>query len=160
RQHLRKPIGLMEVIDIGIQIASALSAAHTVGIVHRDIKPENIMVREDGLVKVLDFGLAKLVRKDSKPTVNEVDRNAPTQTLTNTLAGRVLGTVTYMSPEQTRGPNVDARSDIWSLGVVLYELITGAPPFSGESHSDIIASILKTDPLPLDQHIEGSPPEL
>jgi serine/threonine-protein kinase len=151
-------MGLLRVIDIAAQVASALSAAHDSGIVHRDIKPENIMVRKDGLVKVLDFGLAKLV--ESEWLAESVARDAPTQALTQTIAGRVLGTVTYMSPEQTRGSNVDQRSDIWSLGVVLYEMIAGTTPFIGDTQSDVIAAILKTDPKPLAHYSADAPPEL
>jgi len=161
RQRLRRrQMGLLTVVDIASQIASALSAAHEAGIVHRDIKPENIMVRKDGLVKILDFGLAKLVENDWTNDSEEIDRDAPTQTLTITVPGRVLGTVAYMSPEQTRGPNVDARSDIWSLGVVLYEMITGTAPFHGDSRSDVIAAILKSDPTPLSHFSPDVPPEL
>src|SRR5690349_952265 len=110
RQHLQQPLKLLEILDITIQIASALVAAHAAGIVHRDIKPENIMVRKDGIVKILDFGLAKLTERQESQ-VGE----ATTMALVNTEPGSVLGTATYMSPEQAAGREVDTRSDIWSL---------------------------------------------
>src|SRR5437660_11197256 len=108
------PLKPSEAIDVGIQVASALCAAHSVGIVHRDIKPDNIMLRRDGIVKVLDFGLAKL----TQPSAPAVDTQAATKPLVQTEPGRVMGTVAYMSPEQVRGLDLDARTDIWSLGVV------------------------------------------
>src|SRR5690349_12638986 len=116
RQHLQQPLKLLEILDISIQIASALVAAHAAGIVHRDIKPENIMVRADGIVKLLDFGLAKLTEREE--LLAEPD--ATTLALVNTEPGSILGTVAYMSPEQAAGRVVDARADIWSVGVVLY----------------------------------------
>src|SRR6266540_508517 len=117
REHVwQKRMKPSEVLEIAIQIASALSAAHEAGITHRDIKPENIMLRRDGYVKVLDFGLAKLTEQKSS------DSEAPT--MVRTLPGMVMGTIKYMSPEQARGLEVDARTDIWSLGVVLYEILT------------------------------------
>ncbi|CAN5577217.1 hypothetical protein BH10ACI1_BH10ACI1_33540 [soil metagenome] len=125
-----------KIAEIAAQVVSALSAAHESGIVHRDIKPENIMIRRDRIVKVLDFGLAKTIRK--------VD--ADKSTLVQTKQGMVMGTVAYMSPEQTRGKEIDARSDLWSFGVVLYEMIAGKTPFDGETASDVIAAILKTNP--------------
>lgn len=140
-----EPLTLREKLDVALQVSAALSAAHGAGIVHRDIKPDNIMLRDDGLVKVLDFGLAKLT---STPDVASSRSEAPTQRpLTN--PGVVMGTVSYMSPEQARGKVVDARSDIWSLGVVLYETLTGRTPFAGESMNDSIAAILTKDPAPL-----------
>ncbi len=157
RQRIRRGrLELPEVLEIGIQIASALTAAHETGIVHRDIKPENIMVRKDHLVKVLDFGLAKLVKEEAA----ELDKEAVTQALLKTTPGLVLGTITYMSPEQARGRDVDERTDIWSLGVVLYQLVTGSLPFAGDTKSDVIASILKTDPPPLVHEAESVPREL
>ena len=132
-----------DAIDIAMQVASALSATHGVGIVHRDIKPENIMLRRDGIVKVLDFGLAKL--SPSKFPV-ETDPEAPTQAQINTEPGTVLGTAQYMSPEQARGFEVDARSDIWSLGCVLYEMITARQPFIGETTIDVMSGILHREP--------------
>ncbi|MCA1602593.1 MAG: serine/threonine protein kinase, partial [Acidobacteria bacterium] len=116
RQHLRRArLTISESLDLAIQIASALSAADEAGIVHRDIKPENIMLRRDGIVKVLDFGLAKLTERQ----VSTIDTEAATRALVNTAPGMVMGTAAYMSPEQARGIEVDARTDIWSLGVVL-----------------------------------------
>ncbi len=149
----RGPLPLPEVLDLGIQIASALAAAHEARILHRDIKPENIMVRRDRLVKVLDFGLAKLVKPEAP------DQEAATQLL-KTTPGVVMGTTSYMSPEQARGSDVDERTDIWSLGVVLHQLVTGRVPFAGDTKSDIIASILKTDPPPLIHEGEPVPREL
>jgi eukaryotic-like serine/threonine-protein kinase len=146
RQHLHHPLKLTEILDISIQIASALVAAHAAGIVHRDIKPENIMIRKDGIVKVLDFGLAKLVdRYDGSGTGSE----ATTFALVNTEPGTVLGTAAYMSPEQALGRDVDARSDIWSLGVVIYEMLTSRAPFEGMSRSHIIVAITDREPPPV-----------
>jgi serine/threonine protein kinase/Tfp pilus assembly protein PilF len=142
-------------LDIAVQVASALAAAHEAGVVHRDIKPENIMLRPDGYVKVLDFGIAKLTEQSSAAEHYEVGTTAVLQT----RAGLVLGTGQYMSPEQARGQKVDARSDIWSLGVVLYEMVGGIPPFPGEMPSDCIASILKTEPSPLSDVLSDVPPK-
>ena len=132
-------------LEIAVQVASALAAAHEAGVVHRDIKPENIMLRPDGYAKVLDFGIAKLT--EQRPTSD--DHTVETAAVLQTRPGFVLGTAHYMSPEQARGQKVDARSDIWSLGVVLYEMVAGSPPFRGETPSDCIASILTTEPPPL-----------
>src|SRR6266536_6246548 len=132
-------------LEIAVQVASALAAAHDAGVVHRDIKPENIMLRPDGYVKVLDFGIAKLT--EQRRTSD--DHRVETTTLLQTRPGLVLGTAHYMSPEQARGQKVDARSDIWSLGVVLYEMVAGSPPFRGETPSDCIAAILTAEPAPL-----------
>ena len=141
RQHLsRTTMKLREMLDIAVQTASALTAAHEAGIVHRDIKPENIMVRRDGYVKVLDFGLAKLVERQ------EPDSEAPT--MVNTDPGVVMGTASYMSPEQARGMDVDARTDIWSLGIVMYEMIAGRVPFGGTTTGDMLASILGDSAAP------------
>lgn len=142
RQRIAKgPMKLTEALDIAIQIASAISSAHTAGIVHRDIKPENIMLRHDDLVKVLDFGLAKVTEFDNMATSPE----KPTLEWFRTDSGVVLGTSAYMSPEQTRGLPVDARTDIWSLGVVLYEMVTNSLPFRGATRSDVIVSILEKE---------------
>jgi eukaryotic-like serine/threonine-protein kinase len=132
-------------LEIAVQIASALAAAHGAGVVHRDIKPENIMLRPDGYAKVLDFGIAKLTEQRRASD----DRSVETTALLQTRPGLVLGTAHYMSPEQARGQKVDARSDIWSLGVVLYEMVTGNPPFRGDTPSDCIAAILTAEPASL-----------
>jgi eukaryotic-like serine/threonine-protein kinase len=142
----REAFSLHEILDIAVQIASALNAAHEAGIVHRDIKPENIMRREDGLVKVLDFGLAKVVEKKRAKSGAE----AATRIQSGTIPGMVMGTIAYMSPEQARGKLTDVRTDIWSLGVVLYEMLAGFQPFTGDTASDTIAAILKTEPEPLE----------
>ena len=145
RQLLKQgQLTVTAMLDISIQIASALAAAHEAGIIHRDIKPDNIMLRHDGLVKVLDFGLVKLTEPQSA-----TDTEAPTKALVHTDAGTVMGTANYMSPEQARGQKVDARTDIWSLGVMLYEMTTGRLPFAGATTTDVLASIVKTEPIPL-----------
>ena len=140
----RSALGLDEALDVAIQVGSALVAAHKVKIAHRDIKPENIMVRRDGIVKVLDFGLAKLTES---PTF-VVDSEATTRALVNTVPGTLMGTINYMSPEQARGKDIDARTDIWSIGVVVYEMLTGRLPFSGETTSDLLAAILMSEAVP------------
>ena len=155
RQHMadaRMKTG--EVLNIVMQIASALTAAHAAGIVHRDIKPENIMVRRDGYVKVLDFGLAKLAETQTHRSDPEA------ATIVKTEPGIIMGTASYMSPEQARGQEVDARTDIWSLGVVIYEMITGRPPFEGQTFSDVISLILQKEPLALGRHALEVPTEL
>jgi serine/threonine protein kinase len=146
RQRMRNaPLKLGEVLDVSIQIASALAAAHGAGIVHRDIKPENIMLRQDGIVKVLDFGLAKLTERLPP---DSVDTEAPTSLKTD--PGTVVGTAIYMSPEQARGMSVDARTDIFSLGVLLYEMVAGRLPFEGSTSSEVLGSILgEIEPQPL-----------
>jgi serine/threonine protein kinase/tetratricopeptide (TPR) repeat protein len=131
-------VPVREAIDIGLQVASALAAAHARDIVHRDVKPENVMIRPDGYVKVLDFGRAKLT--SAAASVNP----------SLTRPGSVLGTPRYMSPEQARGLDLDARTDIWSLGVILYEMVAGHPPFDGATPTDVLAAILRADPAPLD----------
>src|SRR5947207_2473722 len=131
-------MNLHAALEIAVQVASALAAAHETGVVHRDIKPENIMLRPDGYVKVLDFGIAKLTEQRPASDHYEVGTTAVLQT----RPGLVLGTGRYMYPAQTRGKKVDARSDIWSLGVVFYEMVGGIPPFRGETPSDCIVSIL------------------
>ncbi len=143
-------------LDIAMQVASALAAAHEAGVVHRDIKPENIMLRPDGYAKVLDFGIAKLTEQ----RLASNDHTGETTAALQTRQGLVLGTARYMSPEQARGQKLDARSDIWSLGVVLYEMVGGSPPFRGETPSDCIASILTTEPPPLSGVLPDVPPQL
>src|SRR5438552_4139584 len=143
-------------LDIAVQVASALAAAHEAGVVHRDIKPENIMLRPDGYVKVLDFGIAKLTEQ----RLASDNHTSETTAVLQTRLGLVLGTAHYMSPEQARGQKVDARSDIWSLGVVLYEMVGGSPPFRGETPSDCIASILTTEPPPLSGVLPDVPLQL
>jgi len=128
-----------DVLDVVEQVASALSAAHSAGIVHRDIKPENIMRRADGLVKILDFGIAKLMESETSDFSS------------HTEAGLVMGTANYMSPEQARALPVDERTDIWSLGVVLYEMLTGRLPFGGATRMDTLVAILEREPAPLSQ---------
>jgi eukaryotic-like serine/threonine-protein kinase len=156
REQMRiKELKLSEALNIAAQIASALVAAHKAGIVHRDIKPENIMIRGDGYLKVLDFGLAKLT--EHSPAV---DTEAATRAMMNTNPGAVMGTAGYMSPEQARGLAVDARTDIWSLGVVLYEMVTKRVPFAGETPSHVIVSILEQEPPPLADYLPEAPARL
>src|SRR5499426_3511224 len=139
---------------IAEQVASALSVAHEAGIVHRDIKPENVMVRPDGLVKVLDFGLAKLTEAPARPADSEALTNL------STAPGMVMGTVSYMSPEQARGQKADHRTDIFSLGVMLYEMIAGRRPFEGATTSDVIAALLTAEPPPLGKYCAEATTEL
>jgi len=151
-------------LDVAVQIASALAAAHEAGIVHRDIKPENIMLRHDGLVKVLDFGLAKLTqeRQEGGETGRQGDDPlvSPSSHLPLSTTGVAMGTVRYMSPEQTRGDDVERRSDIFSLGIVLYEMITGRPPFEGETSDEVVSAIVEREPPPLAQYARDAPAEL
>ncbi len=155
---------LNQTLELGIQIASALDAAHQAGIVHRDIKPENLMLRPDGLVKVLDFGLAKLTtthNSGANQAADQVDTGAQTTPAEmRTTPGTILGTLRYMSPEQARGRALDGRTDIFSLGVVLYELLTRQPLFEGESTADVIAAILHKEPAPLSNYLPDVPAEL
>src|SRR6266540_716047 len=158
RQRLmRGRIEVGEGVDIAIQVASALAAAHETGIVHRDIKPENIMLRPDGYVKVLDFGIAKLAECAFADATAD---GAGSATLAETNLAAVLGTVRYMSPEQAYGAPVDKGTDIWSLGVVLYEMVTGQAPFTGETPGEVMTSILETEPAPLTSYITHTPAEL
>jgi eukaryotic-like serine/threonine-protein kinase len=155
RQRLKESsLNLAESFDIAIQICSAVSAAHQAGIVHRDIKPENIMLRRDGYVKVLDFGLAKLTEQRGQ----RVDVSAGEHV--DLSSGLLMGTVKYMSPEQARGEQVDPRSDLFSLGVVLYEMLTGQAPFGGTTASEIISSIRSDEPLPLKERVSATGDEL
>ncbi|MDQ3743734.1 MAG: protein kinase [Acidobacteriota bacterium] len=154
RQKIKRaPLPLGEAVDIAAQVAEALNAAHAAGIIHRDVKPENVMLRPDGYVKVLDFGLAKLVER------RRADGEAETR-MAETNPGAVMGTTWYMSPEQARGQTVDARTDVWSLGVVLYEMLSGSPPFVGSTASHVIVSILEREPPPVEKFLPGAPPEL
>jgi serine/threonine protein kinase/dipeptidyl aminopeptidase/acylaminoacyl peptidase len=157
RDRIKKqPLTFEETLEIAVQIASALSAAHEAKIIHRDIKPENVMLRRDGLLKVLDFGLAKLTEPD-QPII---DAEAETRAQVKTQPGVVMGTVAYMSPEQARGKETDSRSDIWSLGCVIYEMLAGRTPFAGETTADRIASIIHKEPLPLSRLVENIPSRL
>ncbi|MGI8811112.1 MAG: protein kinase domain-containing protein [Pyrinomonadaceae bacterium] len=148
---------LQTTLDIAIQVASALDAAHRAGIIHRDIKPDNVMIRPDGLVKLLDFGIAKLLEQELPP----VDHEAVTTIKPDgTSPGKVIGTANYMSPEQARGLPVDARSDIWSLGVVVYEILTGQKPFEGETVNHTIVNILEKTPTLVSAFLKDCPAEL
>jgi serine/threonine protein kinase len=160
-------MSLADTLDTSIQVAAALGAAHQAGIVHRDIKPENIMLRPDGYVKVLDFGVAKLIEhagsrhaSEGQSAAGQAGENSSTLIAFSTEPGIVMGTPNYMSPEQIRGYPVDSRSDIFSLGVVIYELVTGHQPFQGPTFSDVIAAILTSAPPPIAQYVPGAPQEL
>ena len=152
----------MKLVDVAIQVASALVAAHEAGIVHRDIKPENIMLRPDGYVKVLDFGIAKLAEQEVPATMPRDEALS----LVETNLGSILGTVRYMSPEQACGGQVDKSTDIWSLGVVLYEMVTGHAPFTGDplaehgTTREVMSSILEKEPPPLTHYVAHLPAEL
>src|SRR5256714_57417 len=157
KKHLRSgPIDFPEVLNIAIQMAGALEEAHAAGIIHRDIKPENIMIRRNGHIKMLDFGLAKLTEALS---ADEPDGEAVTRAQVRTDAGVVMGTSQYMSPEQARGLPVDARTDIWSLGVLLYEMVAGRAPFTGNTKTDVIVAIANNDPQPIGRFAPKVPPE-
>src|SRR6266513_3140179 len=157
REHLtRGRMELIEAVDVAIQMASALAAAHNAGIVHRDIKPENIMLRPDGYVKVLDFGIAKLAEQELPATMPRDEALL----LVETNLGSILGTVRYMSPEQAFGGHVDKRTYIWSLGVVLYEMLTGHAPFTGDTPGEVMSSILEKEPPPITRYIARAPAEL
>lgn len=159
RERMRGPLELKETLRIVIQIAEALAAAHEAGVVHRDIKPENVMLRRrDQIVKVLDFGLAKLTEEFIER--ENADPDASTRMIYRTEPSMILGTMRYMSPEQARGLPVDARTDIWSTGVVLYEMIARQAPFSGPTASDLLVSILDREPPLLTEVAPESPPEL
>ncbi len=156
RARIASGMKLLEVLDIATQAAGALAAAHAAGIIHRDIKPENIMVRRDGYVKVVDFGLAKLTEPEGSTT----DTEAPTRALVQTGAGTVMGTASYMSPEQAKGIDVDVRTDLWSLGAVLYEMITRHLPFAAETSPETISLILQKEPTPIRRYAPDVPAEL
>ena len=156
RQRMSTGMRLLDVLEVSSQIASALVAAHSAGIVHRDIKPENIMIRKDGYAKVLDFGLAKLTDSGD----SGADTEAPTRAMVNTGAGTVMGTAVYMSPEQAKGVQVDERTDLWSLGALLYEMTTGHVPFKGETPTETISLILQKEPPPMSRYASEIPEEL
>src|SRR6266446_848358 len=148
RERMSRPgIAVTETLEIAIQIASALQAAHEAGIIHRDIKPDNVMIRADGYVKILDFGLAKLSGPGAVAIGSVSDPEAQTQIQLQTQAGLIMGTVAYMSPEQARGQEVDRRTDTWSLGCVLYEMLTRQQPFRGETTADTLANIIHREPI-------------
>ncbi|HJQ68073.1 MAG TPA: protein kinase [Blastocatellia bacterium] len=154
----RGPTSVLEAIEIALQVADALDEAHSIGIIHRDIKSSNLIITERGLVKILDFGLAKVLTQQT-----EADDDSSDRTMLfgkETLPGVVLGTASYMSPEQARGLEVDQRSDTFSLGVVLYEMLTGKRPFEGATTSDLIVSILERDPPPLGRFSADVPANL
>src|SRR5438552_10220187 len=157
RQRLaREHLQVSEAIDVAIQVASALAAAHEAGIVHRDIKPEYSMLRPDGYVKVFYFGVAKLAEQEAPATMPKDEALL----LVETNLGSILGTVRYMSPEQASGAPVDKRTDIWSLGVVFYEMLTRHAPFTGDTPREAMASILEKEPPPLTSYNRQTPPEL
>src|SRR6184192_3570293 len=150
RQRLaRGRMQVGEALDVAVQVASALAAAHEAGIVHRDINPGNIMLRRDGYVKVLDFGIAKLAESAFAEATAD---GTGSMTLADTNLGSILGTARYMSPEQAYGEHVDQSTDIWSLGVVLYEMVTGHVPFTGDTPQDVMSSILEKEPRPLTEY--------
>src|SRR6476619_2069573 len=158
RQRLmRGRMELSQAVDVAIQVATALAAAHEAGIAHRDIKPENIMLRPDGYVKVLDFGIAKLAESAFAKAAAD---GAESMTLAETNLGSISGTVRYMSPEQARGAPIDKRTDIWSLGVVLYEMIAEHAPFTGDTSKEVMSSILEKEPPPLTSYVAHPPAEL
>jgi len=173
RAHLANQSASFETaLEIAIQIASALEAAHTAGIIHRDIKPENVMIRPDGLVKILDFGIAKLAEMRNEEAETSRSSTLPGMPSTlpgmpstlpgmpSTLPGMIVGTASYMAPEQAQGKTVDARNDIFSFGIVFYEMLTGRRPFEGETALESISSILKDEPTPMSRMLPEVPYEI
>ena len=154
-----KGLGINEALGYAVQIADGLAKVNAAGIVHRDLKPANIMVNEDGGVKILDFGLAKLMERGEASPSASTKTTAAGEEL-NTERGVVVGTLAYMSPEQAQGKTVDARSDIFSFGSVLYEMLTGRRAFQGESKAMTLASILEKEPQPISEIVAGAPPEV
>lgn len=152
-EELKGPVPLDTALDYAGQIASALEAAHDKGITHRDLKPANIKVTPQGVVKVLDFGLAKIAEPSTAASASAA--NSPTLTIHSSQVGLILGTAAYMSPEQVRGQAVDKRADIWAFGVVLWEMLTGRQMFEGETVSDIVAAVLRSEP-----DLNGIPPRV
>ncbi|MGI8638358.1 MAG: protein kinase domain-containing protein [Pyrinomonadaceae bacterium] len=158
REVLReKSLKLAEILDIAVQTANALAAAHEAHLVHRDIKPENIMVRPDGYVKILDFGLAKLIEQKNQ-SIFGLEQSTIKQN--QTAQGVILGTVNYMSPEQAKGEQVDERTDIFSFGVLIYEMIAGRTPFAGDSVSETFANLINAEPQPFSRFAADVPIEL
>jgi serine/threonine protein kinase len=154
RRMERGPLELRQVLDVAAQVASALTATHEAGILHRDIKPENLIIKPDGTIKVLDFGVAKLIKPSTAMSGPLAAHNA------QTTPGLMIGTIGYMSPEQVKGQKLDGRTDLFSLGVVLYEMIAGTSPFSGDTVAERAASILHVDPPPLRRYLRDVPREL
>lgn len=160
RQYIvNRPLDLAQTLNLALQISDALAAAHSANMVHRDIKPENIMVRHDGLIKILDFGLAKQIDSTLEPVESPTGGGADTRRF-ETEPGMLMGTVRYMSPEQTRGLRVDVRTDIFSFGVLLFELLAGELPFDGPTASDAMVGILEREPAPLNRFRQDIPAAL
>ena len=139
------PISVEETLAIGKQMAEALEAGHEAGVIHRDLKPANVKVKEDGTIKVLDYGLAKALESEARGGTDSELSQSPTLTRHGTQVGVILGTAAYMSPEQARGKKVDKRTDIWAFGAVVYEMLTGKKAFPGEDVSDTLAAVLRAE---------------